>query len=83
MTIMLEKPEVKLKKTDDEIISLLFKKIQRPKKYTKIKVVNVYGNSYRINIWCEFRDQFNNIDRTKICQSYFCKLKDEELIIIS
>jgi len=81
MTITLEKPEVKLKKTDEEIISLLFKKVSRPKKYKMIKVNNVYGNSYRINIWCEYHDNIYDVDKVKICESYFCKLNGEELTI--
>jgi len=80
-TAVLEEPMVKKTFTDNEILELLWNKVEKPKSYLKIKVVNVYDNAYRINVWCEYYDPIYNLNKVKIGHSYFCKLIDNELIV--
>jgi hypothetical protein len=76
-----EQNEVKEEKkyTEDQVLSMLFEKIEKPKKYYKIKAVNVYDNAFRVNIWCEFEE--NNLTKKKIAHSYFVKVVDGELAV--
>jgi hypothetical protein len=68
------------KVTEDNVLKMLFSQVEKPKSYYKIKVVNVYDNSYRINVWCEFEE--NNLTKRKIGHSYFAKLIDGSLKVI-
>lgn len=63
-----------------EIESLLFKQVSKPDDYLMIKIINVYDNRYRINIYSEIEE--NNLIKRKISQSYFCHYKPGELTII-
>jgi hypothetical protein len=66
--------------SEQHVLDLLFKQVEKPKKYFKIKVVNVYDNSFRINIWGEFEK--DNLLKRKIIYSYFVKVVDESLNIV-
>jgi len=66
--------------TEQYVLDLLFQQVEKPKKYFKIKTINVYDNSYRINIWCEFEK--DNLTQRKIAHSYFVKVIDGSLKII-
>jgi hypothetical protein len=68
------------KTTEDNVLKMLFDQVQKPKSYYKIKAVNVYDNSYRINVWCEFEE--NNLTKRKIAYSYFAKVIDGSLSIL-
>ena len=65
---------------DLEIEDLLFKQVEKPKDYLMHKIVNVYDNRYRINIYCETEE--DNLVKKRICASYFCHYKPGELNII-
>lgn len=80
-TAVLETPMVEKTFNENEILELLWDKVEKPKNYLKIKVVNVYDNAYRINIWCEYDDPIMKLKKVKIGQSYFCKLYGNELVI--
>lgn len=80
-TAILEEPMAKKNFTEDEVLELLWKKVEKPNNYLKIKVINVYDNAYRINVWCEYDDVVHKIKRVKIGRSYFCKLSNNNLII--
>lgn len=76
-TIEREKKVVKI----DNIADLLFQQVEKPKNILKIKVINVYENAYRINIYSEHFDENLRLNKIKISHSYFCKLIDDKLII--
>jgi hypothetical protein len=65
---------------DIEIESLLFKQVEKPKHHLMTKIVNVWGNRYRINVYTETEE--DNLIKRKIASSYFCHYKPGELKII-
>ena len=66
---------------DLEIESLLFKQVSKPKHYLKTKIVNVWDNRYRINVYTETEE--DNLIKRKIHSSYFCHYSPNHLKIIS
>ena len=66
-----------------DICSLLFKQRERPKNLEVCKAVNVYDNKYRINVYTRSYDDFWDIDKVRITQSYFAKLEGDSLTIVS
>lgn len=68
-------------KSDQEIIDLLFQQVDKPTNILKIKVINVFENAYRINIWSENFDKIFQINKVKISHSYFCRLRENNLFI--
>ena len=65
---------------DIEIESLLFKQVSRPKDYLMTRIINVFDNRYRINIYCEQEE--DNLTKKRICASYFCHYSKNNLDII-
>ena len=65
---------------DLEIESLLFKQVEKPKHYLMTRVINVFENRYRVNVYVEIEE--NNLIKRKIKQSYFCHYNPGELTII-
>lgn len=66
---------------DLEIEYLLFKQVNKPENYLTHKIINVYDNRYRINIYCESEE--DNLTKKKICASYFCHYIPHQLTICS
>ena len=66
-----------------DICHLFFKQLERPKNLEACKAVNVYDNKYRINVYTRSHDDFYDIDRVRITQSYFAKLEGDSLTIVS
>lgn len=67
------------KPSESLIASLLFKQVEEPKNIVKLKIVNVFDNRYRINIWTEKVEE--GLIKYKITQSYFARFTDNSLII--
>jgi len=65
---------------DLEIESLLFKQVNKPKNYLMTKIINLWENRYRINIYTEKEE--NNLIKRKIYCSYFCHYSPGILTII-
>lgn len=63
-----------------EIESLLFKQVEKPKNYLMTKIINVYDNRYRINVYVEFEEE--NLTKKRIYASYFCHYNAGVLKII-
>lgn len=63
-----------------EIESLLFQQIEKPKNYLMTKIINVWENRYRINVYTEFKE--NNLIKRKIAASYFCHYEPGKLTIV-
>lgn len=72
--------EKEIKPSEELIQSLLFKQVEKPKNVTRVKIVNVFDNKYRINVWVEIFE--DNLTKNKIAQSYFAKFLDNSLVII-
>tara|TARA_S200002703_G_scaffold91064_1_gene78509 strand:- start:4 stop:246 length:243 start_codon:yes stop_codon:yes gene_type:complete len=66
-----------------DICTLLFKQRERPKNLEVCKAINVYDNKYRINVYTRSYDDFWDVDKVRITQSYFAKLEGENLTIVS
>jgi hypothetical protein len=65
---------------DLEIESLLFKQVEKPKKLLMTKIINLWDNRYRINIYIETEE--NNLTKRKIHSSYFCHYSAGNLDIV-
>lgn len=65
---------------DIEIESLLFKQVEKPKHHLMTKIVNVWENRYRINVYTEIEE--DNLIKRKIHSSYFCHYNPGKLTII-
>lgn len=66
-----------------DICTLLFKQRERPRNLEVCKAVNVYDNKYRINVYTRSYDDFWDVDKVRITQSYFAKLEGDSLTIVS
>lgn len=65
---------------DLEIESLLFKQVEKPKHHLFTKIINLWDNRYRINIYVEIEE--DNLTKRKIQSSYFCHYSPGKLTII-
>jgi hypothetical protein len=63
-----------------DIESLLFKQVKKPKHHYMTKIINVYDNRYRINVYIEIEE--DNLTKRKISNSYFCHYTKNNLVII-
>ena len=76
----MEKNEtVATKISDEQILDFLFKQVEKPKNYFKIKVVNVFGTRYRINVWSKIEEE--ELTKCKITHSYFIRVIDDILTV--
>lgn len=65
---------------DLEIESLLFKQVEKPKHLLMVKIINVFGNRYRINLYTQIEEE--GLIKKKIAASYFCHYNPGKLEII-
>lgn len=65
---------------DLEIESLLFKQVEKPKHHLMTKIINVWDNRYRINVYIEIEE--NNLTKKKIHSSYFAHYEPGKLTIL-
>ena len=63
-----------------EIEHLLYKQVERPKNHLMTKVINVFDNRYRVNVYVEIVD--GTLIKRKIAASYFCHYHPGELTIV-
>jgi hypothetical protein len=63
-----------------EAESLLFKQVEKPKNHLMTKVINVYDNRLRINIYIQIEE--DNLIKKRISASYFCHYSPGNLTII-
>ena len=64
-----------------DVCQLLFKQISKPENLETCKAVNVYDNKYRINVYTSSHDDYWDVEKVRITQSYFCHLNGTELTI--
>jgi hypothetical protein len=65
---------------DLEIESLLFKQVEKPKHYLMTRIINVWENRYRVNVYIEIEE--DNLIKKRIHSSYFCHYNPGKLTII-
>jgi len=65
---------------DFEIESLLFKQVEKPKHYLMTRIINLWENRYRINVYIEMEE--DNLIKKRIHSSYFCHYSPGKLKII-
>jgi len=53
----------------DDICSLVLIKMGKPKDYIRCMAINLFGNTYRVNIYSKIT--VDNIDSQRISNSYF------------
>lgn len=65
---------------DYEIETLLFKQVEKPRNHLMTKIINVFDNRYRINVYVELFE--DNLVKKRIHSSYFCHYNPGKLTII-
>lgn len=65
---------------DLEIESLLFKQVEKPRHHLMTKVINVWDNRYRINVYIEIEE--DNLTKKRIHSSYFAHYEPGRLTIL-
>ena len=65
---------------DFEIESLLFKQVEKPKHHFMTKIINLWENRYRINVYVELEE--DNLTKRKIHSSYFAHYEPGKLTIV-
>lgn len=66
---------------EEKIEQLLFRQVERPIKTTQVRIVNVFEDRYRINVWVSVVE--NGLQKEKIGTSYFAHYDGNELRIRS
>lgn len=64
---------------DFEIEKLLFEQVEKPKNYLMTKIIKLWDNRYRINVFTETIE--DNLVKCKISHSYFCHYSNSKLEI--
>jgi len=64
-----------------DVCQLLWDQVEKPKNLETCKAINVYDNKYRVNVYTRSYDEFWDIDKVRITQSYFCAVNGKELTI--
>lgn len=65
---------------DLEIENLLFKQTPKPKNHLMTKIINLWDNRYRINVYIETQE--DNLIKRKIHSSYFTHYEPGKLTVI-
>ena len=66
--------------SDYEIERLLFKQVEKPKNHLMTKIINVFHDYYRINVYTEIEEE--GLVKKKITQSYMTTFRNNSLNII-
>lgn len=61
------------------IKNLLFQQVEKPKNLYEVRIVNVFEDRYRVNVWIKTDE--DNLEKKKINSSYFVKYDGEALEI--
>ena len=65
---------------DIKIEDLLFKIVGKPSNYLDTRIVNVYDNRYRVNVYRQIEE--DNLTKRRMAASYFCHYSDNQLNIV-
>lgn len=61
---------------------LLFEQVEKPSKHIGTKVINVYDNRYRINVYHEIFDEELNLYKRRMFSSFFAVYDNDNLKIL-
>lgn len=61
---------------------LLFEQVEKPRKHLMTRIINVYDNRYRINVYHEIDEVGLHWPKKRIHSSFFASYKDGELKIL-
>lgn len=64
---------------EEDIKTMLFKQVARPKGLAAVKVINVFEDRYRINLWVQREE--DGLTKSKIGASYFAIVDGDGLRI--
>lgn len=65
---------------DIEIESLLFKQVKKPRHFLMTRIINIFENRYRVNIYIQTEEE--GLLKKRISSSYFCHYAPGKLEII-
>ena len=70
--------------SDKPVSDVIIKKrvldrLGKPKNFKSIKVKNVFGNKWRINVWTEERKEVWDVPTAILSDSFFCEFKNNRL----
>ena len=68
--------------SDAVIKKRVLERLGKPKHFKSIKVRNVYGNKWRINVWTEERAEDWDVPTAILSDSFFCEFKNNRLTCI-
>ena len=78
--IGMHQPVTSEKSVDDIVIQKrVLQRLGRPKGLKAVKVKNVFGNKWRINVWVEERQESWDVPTAILCDSFFCEFKNNRL----
>ena len=63
-----------------ELENLLFKQVEKPKHHLMTKIINVFHDYYRINVYTQIEEE--GLLKRKISQSYMTTFRKDVLTII-
>ena len=66
---------------DLEIEHLLFKQVEKPKHYLMTRILNLFENRYRVNVYIQNEEE--GLIKKRISSSYFCHYSPGKLDIIT
>ena len=78
--IGMHQPVTSEKSVDDIVIQKrVLKRLGRPKGLKSVKVKNVFGNKWRINVYVSEQQETYDIPVAVISDSFFCEFKNNRL----
>ena len=78
--IGMHQPVSSNKPVNDAVIKKrVLERLGKPKNFKSIKVKNVFGDKWRINVWTEERAEEWDVPTAILCDSFFCEFKNNRL----
>jgi len=75
------KPDVTALAAESSIKGSILRQMGMPKGYIKMRIVNVFGKTYRVNVFAEKRDSTAVVKENAIIESFFLKIDDNHEIV--
>ena len=69
--------------TNPYVCKEILEQVGKPDNFYECKSLNVFDNKYRVNIYTKESVEGITGDRTRIVQSYFVRLDDDKVTILS
>ena len=78
---MHQKVEIDLKHLEEKIRKDVIDKLGKPDGLSEIKIFNVYGDSWRVNIYTQKPRKDSPVKDTVISHSFFCRIRKDGRLI--